>query len=224
MGQDQYFYEKTKFSYWQLLEDNTEVIVEELLDIIQLEQHSQFLKSNWDAAHPHYVTGNFDVSWKTFTLLFFGIKRLDNIAKCPKTFAIMQQIPELITAQFSLLLPQTYVNPHKGYSPAVLRNHLPLIVPEGDCGIKVGNETHHWKKGELLVFDDSFEHEAWNNSNKTRVVLMFDVAKPGYGYDAKEICRYKIHNMDDPFLLQSAPHNEWKKWHQQGYFDDPTKT
>jgi len=212
------FYDKKDFAYWQLLEENTDVILAELLNITQLEQEESVISNNWSPAHPHYVKGNFDVSWKTFTFLFFGIQNIQNIDKCPRTFALIHQIPEIITAQFSLLLPQTHIQSHKGYSPAILRNHLPLIVPEGDCAIKVGDETHRWKKGELVVFDDSYEHEAWNNSDKTRVVLMFDVAKPNYGYDAKEICRYKIHNMDDPFLLQSAPKEQWIRWHKQGFF------
>lgn len=220
MQQDIYFYNKKDFSYWKLLEENTDVILEELLGVIQGENSSDILSNDWQAAHPHYVEGQFEVSWKTFTFLFFGIKRLDSIKKCPITYALIQQIPELITAQFSLLLPKTQINPHKGYSPAILRNHLPVIVPEGDCGLKVGNQTHRWKKGELVVFDDSFEHEAWNHSDKTRVVLMFDVAKPNCGYDAKEICRYKIHTMDDPFLLSTAGREVWKKWHEQGFFDE----
>jgi beta-hydroxylase len=189
------------------------------LGVINLTENTGFNTNSWNPAHPHYVKGNFEVSWKTFTFLFFGIERKDNAALCPRTFEIIRQIPEIMLAQFSLLLPKTHIQPHKGYSPAVLRNHLPLIVPEGDCAIKVGNETHQWKKGELLVFDDSHEHEAWNNSDKTRVILMFDIAKPGYGYDAKEISRYKIANIDDQFLLDIAPKEQWIKWHKQGYFE-----
>lgn len=216
-----YFYDKNEFSYQKLLEDNHDVILKELLQVIETNESSSTYKDTWVAAHPAYVEGQFNVSWKTYEFLFFGIKKPKNIEKCPKTYEILLQIPELITAQFSLLLPHTHVNTHKGYSKIILRNHLPLIVPAGnECGIRVGNETHQWKKGELLVFDDSYEHEAWNNSNETRVVLMFDVAKPNCGYNAKEICRYKIERIDDPFLLNIAPKETWIKWYEQGYFVD----
>ena len=140
MQKDIYFYNKKDFSYWKLLEENTDVILEELLHVIQLEDGAS--DGNWNAAHPHYVDGKFEVSWKTFTFLFFGIKRLECIEKCPRTYQILEKIPEIILAQFSLLLPQTHVKAHKGYSPAILRNHLPLIVPEGDCALKVGDELH----------------------------------------------------------------------------------
>jgi len=219
-----YFYDKNEFSYRKLLEDNTEIILNELLNVADIKAETNTFSDTWIAAHPTYVSGQFNVSWKTYEFLFFGIKKLKNIEKCPKTFEIIQQIPEIITAQFSILLPHTHVNAHKGYSTIILRNHLPLIVPAGnECGLRVENETHRWKKGELVIFDDSFEHEAWNNSNELRAVLMFDVAKPNCGYNAKEICRYKIERVDDPFLLNIAPKETWMKWHNQGHFNEDLK-
>ena len=152
--------------------------------------------------------------------MFFGIEKKQNIEQCPKTYKILKQIPELITAQFSVLQPKTHILPHKGYSRIILRNHLPLIVPPNNqAAIKIEDKTHYWKTGELVIFDDSLIHEAWNNSDEIRAVLMFDVAKPGCGYNAKEICKYKIEHIDDPFLLQIADKSEWIKWHDQGYFD-----
>lgn len=216
-----YFYDKTLFSYQKLLEENYKIILEELLSVINIKESNESLINIWTAAHPAYVDGKFDISWKTYEFLFFGIKKLDNIEKCPKTYEIISQIPELITAQFSVLLPHTHVNPHKGYSKIILRNHLPLIVPAGNqCGIRIEDETHYWKKGELVVFDDSFEHEAWNNSDEIRALLMFDVAKPDCGYNAQEICRYKLERINDPFLLETAPIETWIKWYEQGYFSD----
>jgi aspartate beta-hydroxylase len=79
---------------------------------------------------------------------------------------------------FSLLRPGVRIPPHHGFTNARLICHLPLIVPS-DCGaLRVGNESRPWREGELMLFDDSMEHEAWNNSGELRAVLLFDVWRP----------------------------------------------
>jgi aspartyl/asparaginyl beta-hydroxylase (cupin superfamily) len=78
---------------------------------------------------------------------------------------------------FSLLRPGARIPPHHGFMNARLICHLPLIVPP-NCGLRVGNETREWREGEVVVFDDSIEHEAWNSSNEPRAVLIFDVWRP----------------------------------------------
>lgn len=213
------FYDTADFEWAKELEANKSIILEELMSII--DDPATFQPSeNWLAAHPMMVDPNKgrEISWKTFEFVFFGIKQPSHIKKCPKTFEIISKVPELVTAQFSVLLPHTHVNPHKGYSTMVLRSHLPLIIPnEEKCAIKIENDTHHWKEGELVIFDDSLMHEAWNNSDKIRAVLMFDFAKPG-GYTSEEVCRWKIENADDPFLLNIAPKEQWIEWLDKGEF------
>lgn len=78
------------------------------------------------------------------------------------------------TAFFSVLSPGAHIPPHTGSTNARAIVHLPLIVPDG-CSFRVGNEPRDWKSGKAWVFDDSIEHEAWNRSDKTRVILIFDV-------------------------------------------------
>jgi aspartyl/asparaginyl beta-hydroxylase (cupin superfamily) len=80
-------------------------------------------------------------------------------------------------ALWSLLKPGTHIQPHHGLLNTRLICHIPLIVPQG-CAIRVGNETRSWREGEALIFDDSFEHEAWNKSNDTRVILLFEIWRP----------------------------------------------
>ncbi|MEV0326943.1 aspartyl/asparaginyl beta-hydroxylase domain-containing protein [Micromonospora echinospora] len=65
----------------------------------------------------------------------------------------------------------------------VYRAHLGLVIPEGDCALRVGNQTRHWHEGSTLVFDDTVEHEAWNRTNETRTVLLFDFLRPGQSMD-----------------------------------------
>ena len=81
------------------------------------------------------------------------------------------------TAFLSRLRPGTHIPPHHGATNTRLICHLPLVIPD-DCAIRVGNDTRHWRLGELIVFDDTMEHEAWNRSDQTRIVLIFDVWNP----------------------------------------------
>jgi aspartate beta-hydroxylase len=78
---------------------------------------------------------------------------------------------------YSVLQPGAHIPPHTGVVNCRLVVHLPLIIPS-DCGIRVGSETRGWEEGNCIVFDDTFEHEAWNRSGHTRVVLIFDIWNP----------------------------------------------
>ena len=125
-----------------------------------------------------------------------------------------------MSADFSFLPAKTQIKPHVGFTKMVLRAHLGLIIPEG-CGIRVGNETRSWKEGKMLVFDDSFEHEAWNNSDQDRFVLMLDIANPRWGYSADEINRYKIETLRDEYMLQMFPKEKWLEFLEKGEFNFP---
>lgn len=111
--------------------------------------------------------------WTVFGLYKFGERVDEHCALCPKTTALVEAIPGLVTAGFSSLAPGTHITPHVGYTNEVLRCHLGLITP-ADCGIKVANEARSWYPGSCFVFDDTYLHEAWNRSDSTRVVLLLD--------------------------------------------------
>ena len=81
------------------------------------------------------------------------------------------------TAFFSILKPKTRIPPHTGVSNTRLVVHLPLFVPPG-CGFRVGSETREWRPGSAWVFDDTIEHEAWNDSDQPRAILIFDIWNP----------------------------------------------
>lgn len=200
-----YFYDSKQFTQLLFLEENFHVIRQDLIQLISSNSEQEWLRT-----FPDYVKADRDKAWKVFSFLFFMMKNPVHRALCKKTTELIHQIPELISCDFSYMEPNTHILPHKGYSRMVLRCHLPLIVPNpADCGIRVGNETRHWEEGKLLIFDDSFEHEAWNKSNERRVVLMFDIPNPLWGYTAEEISKYKIMNLDDPFLLSLANKEDW---------------
>jgi beta-hydroxylase len=207
-----FFYEVTDFPQLFPLVENFGLIREELVSLLK-----QGNDQNWLTTFPHYVNSENANAWKVFTFIFFGMKFKHNAALCPKTAEILHGIPEIVSCDYSYLKPKTHILPHKGYTRMVLRCHLPLIVPEGNlCGIRVGDQTRYWEEGKLLIFDDSYEHEAWNNSDEQRVVLMFDIPNPRWGYSAHEISKYKIEHMDDPFLLGIAPKEIWLKAFEKG--------
>jgi ornithine lipid ester-linked acyl 2-hydroxylase len=121
-----------------------------------------------------------DAGWKIFLLVAYGIKSEPNIALCPETWRIVQNIPGLKTAMFSVFQPGKRLPPHRGPYNGVLRLHLGLLVPEhdGNLGIRIGPERRSWSEGSVLIFDDAYEHEAWNETGKPRVVLFVDFEKP----------------------------------------------
>ena len=121
-----------------------------------------------------------DRGWKTFFLVGFGVRSARNIRQCPETWRIVQKIPGLKTAMFSILEPGKHLPAHRGPYNGVLRLHLGLRVPgpPDKVAIRVGSEICHWEEGRAIIFDDAYEHEAWNRSGEVRVVLFVDFVKP----------------------------------------------
>ena len=105
------------------------------------------------------------------------------MARCPRTMALLDDTPRpdqpgrTPVAMFSLLKPRTRIPPHVGASNARLVCHLPLVVPAG-CGFRVGNTVREWQPGRAWVFDDTIEHEAWNDSHELRAILIWDTWHP----------------------------------------------
>jgi ornithine lipid ester-linked acyl 2-hydroxylase len=97
---------------------------------------------------------------------------------CPKTAKILECIPNVTLAGFSRLAPHTHIQAHTGWAKNELRLHLGLVIPP-QCKFRVGQEIKDWEEGHCLIFDDTTEHEAWNNSDSTRTVLLLDFLKPG---------------------------------------------
>ena len=124
--------------------------------------------------------------WTAIHLLQNGRRVESNARHCPETLAAIARLPQpqvpgaSPNAMFSLLAPRTRIPPHTGVANTRLVCHLPLIVPP-NCGFRVGATTREWKVGESFVFDDTIEHEAWNDSDELRVVLIVDLWPPALG-------------------------------------------
>ncbi len=121
-----------------------------------------------------------DDQWKTFFLAGIGMDCRDNAARCPQTMRLLQRIPGMTTAFFSILSPGKHIPPHRGAYNGLLRLHLALQVPEPreQVRIRIGNRICEWQEGRALIFDDSFNHEVWNDTDGYRVVLFVDFARP----------------------------------------------
>lgn len=121
--------------------------------------------------------------WQVYGLYAFGEKLEANCARCPTTTRLVEAIPGVATAGFSVLLPGTRIRPHVGYTNTVLRCHLGLVIPEG-CALKVGDQTRSWQPGRCLVFDDTTLHSAWNAAERERAVLIVDVKRPELEFES----------------------------------------
>lgn len=120
-----------------------------------------------------------DAKWRTFMLRFIGADCEPNRERCPKTAAVLDEVPDLYTAFFSVLEPGAVIPIHAGAIKGVVRVHLPLMVPEGpDCWIEISGERHHWVEGEALIFDDTYPHRVRNDTDQVRVVLFVDIVRP----------------------------------------------
>lgn len=121
-----------------------------------------------------------DNNWKTFFLQGVGLSCEENQRRCPETMRIIAKIPGLTTAFFSILSPHKHIPNHRGPYAGVLRLHLGLIVPEPreHCRIRISNKIYSWTEGKCLIFDDTYNHEVWNDTDGQRVVLFIDFARP----------------------------------------------
>ncbi|MBX9363700.1 aspartyl/asparaginyl beta-hydroxylase domain-containing protein [Streptomyces sp. WAC04114] len=121
-----------------------------------------------------------DNQWKTYFFAGFGVNFDSNRARCPRTAALLDQVDGLQTAFFSILGPGKRLPEHRGVYKGVIRYHLGLKIPspETACGITVGGQTAHWREGASMVFDDTYQHSAWNETDEDRVVLFLDIVRP----------------------------------------------
>lgn len=122
-----------------------------------------------------------DERWRTYFFRVYGWDIPEAKAQCPRTWQAVQDIPGMSLAMFSVLEPGKRVPAHTGIHKGVLRCHLALSVPSSDpsaCGIRVKDDIRGWREGRCLVFDDTHEHEAWNDTDEARVVLFIDFARP----------------------------------------------
>ncbi|XP_073440036.1 aspartyl/asparaginyl beta-hydroxylase isoform X2 [Dendrobates tinctorius] len=121
--------------------------------------------------------------WSQYTLWQQGRKNEKSCKAAPKTCALLERFPESTGCRrgqikYSVMHPGTHVWPHTGPTNCRLRMHLGLVIPRQSCKIRCANDTRSWEEGKVLIFDDSFEHEVWQDANSYRLIFIVDVWHP----------------------------------------------
>jgi len=168
--------EKAHFPEFKVLEDNWRDVLGEVTEILKFrDQVPKFHEVSTD--QKNISKGD---EWRTFFLFGFGTKLARNCAKAPKTAAMLETIPNLQTAWFSILAPGAHIPPHKGVTKGIVTCHMGLIVPKDreNCRLRVEDEYCTWQEGRIFVFDDTYKHEVSNNTDEERVVLLWHVDRP----------------------------------------------
>jgi ornithine lipid ester-linked acyl 2-hydroxylase len=169
---------------------------------------------NFQDISPDVGTITDDDQWKTLFFHGYGYRSEANCRRCPGTAALLEQVPGLTTAFFSILYPHKHVDEHRGPYRGVLRYHLGLKIPQDieACGISVGGEVRHWTEGGSLVFDDGYQHFVWNDTDEERVVLFVDVVRP-FRRPAAEVNRALLKAISvSPFVRDAKRrHEAWER-------------
>jgi aspartyl/asparaginyl beta-hydroxylase (cupin superfamily) len=190
------FHPRSAFPWLSAIEDKTDVIRAELLAALESDRDkfSPYITYNPGDPVNQWQELNHSLRWSVLKLWAGGQPDPANIERCPETAKAIAALPLVDieglcpNAMFSALAPKTRIPPHHGETNARLVAHLPLIVPE-KCVMRVGYETREWRVGEVLILDDTIEHEAINDSDELRVVLIFDLWNPNLAPEEREMVR-----------------------------------
>src|SRR5579863_8403441 len=210
---DPHIYDRTTFPWAGQVEAEWKLIRAELDQVMkyrdQIPSFHEILKE--------VTTITADDQWKTYFLAGIGMDCEENARRCPETMRLLKKIPGMKTAFFSILSPHKHIPAHRGAYNGILRFHLGLLVPEPreKCRIRIGNDFCSWSEGKSLIFDDTFNHEVWNDTDGYRVVLFVDFARP---------LTFPFHQMNEallnigtlaPFLREAGA--KQKKWEKKFY-------
>jgi aspartyl/asparaginyl beta-hydroxylase (cupin superfamily) len=167
------FFEPENQRWSKDFEENHEIIIAELNAFLEKNQLKTYFNK-------HMV--NTSAIWKTISLRWWTIEFYKNQKTFPKTMAIVAKYPEIISISFNQLEAKGEILPHCGDTNAIFRCHLGLEIPSTlpACGFRVKEESRSWEKGKWLIFTDANNHEAFNNSNERRIILVMDVLRQEY--------------------------------------------
>ena len=179
------FYDRALFPWLDRLEAATPLIQAELQSLLasSMDEFAPYIAYPRGAPVNQWGELNHSRKWTSLWLWRDGERQDAVCERCPQTAALLESLPMCRqdgfapTAVFSALEPHTHIPAHTGSSNVRLLTHLPLILP-GPARFRVGNTVRDWKMGQAWVFDDTIEHEAWNDADQMRVILIFDIWNP----------------------------------------------
>lgn len=177
------YFDRVLFPWIPALERQADAIRAELMQLLGQDVGGERVFATEAEERAGLKSSRGPAVWNGFYFYRHGERREASHRSCPATSAVLEALPlvripgQAPEVMFSVLTPGTHILPHRGVTNTRVVCHLPLIVPE-NCALVVGGERHEWRDGEIVVFDDTFLHEAWNRGSRTRVVLIFDVWNP----------------------------------------------
>jgi aspartyl/asparaginyl beta-hydroxylase (cupin superfamily) len=179
------FYARDQFSWLAGVESMTDSIRDELNAVVASDMSGfrPYIERGDDVVMDQWHDLNRSPRWSAYFFWKDGRRFDEACQQCPQTAAVRDAIPAMEvrnfgpTMMYSVLAPGTHLPAHSSATNARLIVHLPIVVPE-KCRFRVGNDTREWKEGEAWVFDDTIDHEAWNDSDKFRTILLFDIWNP----------------------------------------------
>jgi aspartate beta-hydroxylase len=187
------FYERALFPWMDKVEQATDLIREEFAGLLETpELFAPYVQGEPDRPVERKSNLYNNPEWSACYIWKNGQPALPVAKRCPQTLnaligAPMAYMPDRSPSiLFSVLKPGARIPPHNGLINTRLICHLPLVVP-GGCGFRVGNDVREWQVGKCWAFDDTIEHEAWNNSDRTRVILLFDIWRPELSEEEREL-------------------------------------
>lgn len=176
------FYSSENFDWAKAIEANSNEIATEITRIINSENFTP---------KGYFIKGlTVQSGWKTFSFLTWGIKINEALTLTPVFNNLLAHFPEIVSISINILEAGEKIKAHHGDSNTFYRCHLGIDIPQGlqKCGFRVNNQDAEWKNNKLLIFNDANKHEAWNLSDKKRVIVVFDVIRSEYKHKKKAIC------------------------------------
>ncbi len=180
-GVEPHFPSVSKLNGIEELEKNYSVVLNELQDYLkQYVLESQF--NTMMVEKPK--------SWKVRSLRVWGVEMYEIQKHFPQTLKLLSNIEGVVNVGFNLLEPQSAIKSHCGDTNAIIRCHLGLVIPAENetCAIKVNHEIKNWQQGRVIGFIDAYDHEAWNRTDKQRIIMLFDILQPEFKSQKHKIC------------------------------------
>ena len=193
------------------LEANWEAIRDEALKVMEHRENVPALRT----ISPDHDRIAVDNKWQSFFLYGYGHKAETNAAHCPASTAAIEQVPGLISAFFSIHAPGIHIPRHYGVTKGMITCHLALKVPTEwqKCRIDVDGKDYHWKEGQCFIFDDTYWHEVWNDTDEDRVILLIQFERP-LGQPGKAISDgFMALAKRSPFIRTSV--SRFREWEQK---------
>jgi beta-hydroxylase len=194
------------------LEDNFADIQTEIKEI--LKRYDDFAPFQNISPDQTYISN--DDKWRMFFFKAAGVNFGRNQQFAPKTFEVLNKHKDIVSAYISVLGPRKMLMPHEGPWSGILRMHLGVVIPDTEkCTLVNGGEKYHWEEGKVVLFDDTYEHIAVNETNEIRAILFLDVMRPLP--QPWKFINWTVLRMSILFPYIWVPYLRHRKWEKQFY-------